>query len=118
MSAELNKNLIRYGLLIAAMPIWWPFVKTLWRDFNSALREEGGLFGTPPSGRELEEIRREKAKEPEQLVSEPWVKAGDLRSTRMRTPSNKAPKSAAPERRFRQATNKKPGGPGPGRRFR
>lgn len=81
---EVNRDLIRWLLLIALMPIGWPFLKALWRDFNGALREEGGLFGSPPSAREVEQIREEKKREPETLVSEPWIRPGEVRKPRLR----------------------------------
>src|SRR6188474_3414559 len=58
---EINKDILRWVLLIGAMPIWIPFLFTLWRDFNDALREDGGLLGSPPTGRELEQVRQELA---------------------------------------------------------
>jgi len=79
-----NREIIRWLLLIALLPIGWPFVKTLWVDFNNALREEGGLFGRTPSAREVEEIRAAKKNEPETLVSEPWVRPGQVRKPRLR----------------------------------
>lgn len=80
---EINKEILRWVLLISAMPIWLPFLITLWKDFNDALREEGGLIGEPPSPRELEEIRREKASKPDLLVNEPIIRAGDRRQPRL-----------------------------------
>ncbi len=95
---EINRDLIRWAILIGAAPIWWPFVKTLWLDFNRALREEGGLFGREPAGRELEILREERRKEPESLVSEPWVKPGDVRRPRLRSrgEQSRAGKTARP----------------------
>jgi len=81
---EGNREIIRWLILIALLPIGWPFVKTLWQDFNGALREEGGLFGRKPSAREVEEIRAEKEHEAETLVSEPWVRPGQVRKPRLR----------------------------------
>jgi hypothetical protein len=80
---ELNKEILRWVLMIGAAPIWLPFILTLWNDFNDALREEGGLLGEPPSPRELEKIRREKAERPELLVNEPIIRAGDRRRPRL-----------------------------------
>jgi hypothetical protein len=108
---EINRDLLRWILLIGATPIWWPFLRTLWKDFNAALREEGGLLGAPPSGRELEVIRREREQEPDTLTSEPLVRPGEHRMPRLQSPSAR-PQSAPPETR-------KPGfrsGPGPGPR--
>jgi hypothetical protein len=83
----IDKDILRWVLLIGATPIWLPFLRALWRDFNGALREEGGLMGSPPSPRELEAIRNERKSEPENLLSEPWVQPGDRRTTRMRAPA-------------------------------
>jgi hypothetical protein len=107
---EINRDLIRWLLLIALMPIGWPFLKALWQDFNGALREEGGLFGAPPSAREIEQIREEKKREPDTLVSEPWVRPGQVRKPRLRGRTDggdagpRAPRANAPRRgppRFR-----------------
>jgi len=87
---EINRELVRWLLLIALMPIGWPFLKALWKDFNEALREEGGLFGSQPSPREVAEILEEKKRKPETLVSEPWVRAGDVRKPRMRGGAGKS----------------------------
>jgi hypothetical protein len=81
---EINRDLVRWLILIALLPIGWPFVKALWKDFNGALREEGGLFGSQPPPREVARIREEKKREPETLVSEPWVKPGSVRKPRLR----------------------------------
>ncbi len=81
---ETNREIVRWLLLIALLPIGVPFVKTLWKDFNGALREEGGLFGRKPSARELEEIEATRKNEPETLVSEPWVRPGQVRKPRLR----------------------------------
>ena len=71
---ELDLELLRWILLIGAAPIWWPFLRTVWRDIDEALAEEGGIFGRTPSARELEEIRRRKAEQPDPLHSEPWAR--------------------------------------------
>ena len=97
---EINKDILRWVLLIGAMPIWVPFLFTLWRDFNDALREDGGLLGSPPTGRELEAIRKELAEKPDVLVSEPIVQPGDRRQPRLNAPSRRAP-AARQTPRFR-----------------
>jgi hypothetical protein len=58
---ELNKEILRWVLMIGAAPIWLPFVLTLWNDFNDALREEGGLLG---SRRRRASSRRSGARRP------------------------------------------------------
>jgi hypothetical protein len=80
---EINKEILRWVLMIGAAPIWVPFLLTLWNDFNEALKEDGGLMGEPPSVSELEIIRKEKALKPEVLVNEPIVRAGDRRTPRL-----------------------------------
>src|SRR5438552_18863603 len=86
----IDRDLLRWGLLIGAAPIWWPFLRALWRDFNAALREEGGLFGREPSAKEMEEMRHTGAKAPDTMVSEPWVRPGQHRAPRLRTPAARA----------------------------
>ena len=97
---EINKELLRWVLMIGAAPVWLPFLLTLWKDFNEALREDGGLIGEPPSPRELEAIRRERALKPDVLVNEPIVRPGDRRRPRMGgTPGRAGAQRPAP--RFR-----------------
>jgi len=109
---EINRDLVRWLILIALMPIGWPFLKALWKDFNGALREEGGLFGSQPSPREVQQIRAEKQREPETLVSEPWVRPGDVRKPRLR---GRADRSGAAPRSGAKPPGGSPNGP---RRFR
>ena len=93
---ELNKEILRWVLMIGAAPIWLPFLLTLWNDFNDALREDGGLLGDPPSPSELEVIRKEKASKPEMLVNEPIIRDGDRRRPRLE--GGNAPAAAGPVR--------------------
>ena len=101
----IDKDILRWVILIGATPIWLPFLRALWRDFNRALREEGGLLGSAPGPRELEAIREERRKEPQELTSEPRVQPGQRRQTRLRAPDARRPrgtgaagKSAAPRK--------------------
>jgi hypothetical protein len=84
---DINKDILRWVLLIAATPLWLPFLRILWRDFNRALEDEGGIFGKPPPAREADRIRREKASDPEVLVSERWARRGEQARPRMQSPS-------------------------------
>lgn len=97
---ELNKDILRWVLLIGATPIWLPFLRMLWRDFNKALREDGGLLGAPMSAKELEDLRAERQVEPESLTSEPWVRGNEHRAPRLKTPTSRPratlPSSAKP----------------------
>jgi hypothetical protein len=106
----IDRDILRWGLLIGATPIWWPFLRALWRDFNAALRDEGGLFGREPSAKEMEEARRTGTNEHDTLVSEPWVRPGEHRAPRLRTPGARPgpPRSAKPGAGFRG--NDKPRG--------
>lgn len=74
---EVNTELLRWILLLGAAPLWWPFLRTLWQDFDETLAEEGGVFGRPPGPKELERIRARKAGRPDPLISEPWAQAKD-----------------------------------------
>lgn len=76
----INKDILRWVLLLGAMPIWLPFLRILWKDFNRALEEEGGIFGRAPNARDRERIRRERMHEPDPLVSEPWARRGEPRA--------------------------------------
>lgn len=69
---EFNVNLpiVKYAILVLAAPVWWPFVKALWKEFNDILVEEGGLLGRTPDEDELREIRRRKARRESALVRE------------------------------------------------
>lgn len=87
---EFDKDLLRWVLLIGAAPIWWPFLLALWRDFNRALREDGGLMGAPLSQREIELLRNERAAGADSLHSEPIVRPGERRTTRLKSPGPRA----------------------------
>jgi hypothetical protein len=80
LTMELDTELLRWILLIGAAPLWWPFLRTLWRDFDDALAEEGGVFGRAPGPRELERIRARAAERPDPLISEPWARRDEPRS--------------------------------------
>lgn len=112
---DINLDLIKWVVLILGAPIWWPFVRDLWKDFNGALREEGGLLGSPPPRSEMERIRREKESEPEMLVSEPWARTRGGQRTRPAPGATRAGKtSGKPAARGRPAPRPAPGP----RRFR
>jgi hypothetical protein len=119
--SEWNREILRWVLLIGAAPIWWPFLRTLWRDFNAALAEEGGLFGRPPGPRERERLRLEREKAPATLTHEPWVRAGQRRKTRLAAPgrASRARPAAPGSARPSDATSGGPSSGGPrGPRFR
>jgi hypothetical protein len=98
---EFDKEILRWVILIGAAPVWIPFLFTLWRDFNDALRLDGGLLGSPPTGRNLDIALKELAEKPDVLISEPIVRPGDLKHPRLNSPSRRAPVATHREPRFR-----------------
>ena len=97
--SDLNKDILRWVLLIGSVPIWWPFLRTLWRDFNDALLSEGGLFGRKPSARELERLEAERGEQTETLNSEPYVRPGERRIPRLARGARRAPTRASTDSR-------------------
>jgi hypothetical protein len=75
--SDLNKSLIKYGLLILTSPIWYPFLKAVWQELNLALRADGGLLGKLPSPREREQLERGFDPEDDPLVNVPIRRAGE-----------------------------------------
>ena len=69
-----ESTLFKYAVLLAMMPLWWPFLRALWDDLNESLREEGGLLGQPPSAELIQRMRLERRNQPELMVSEPLAK--------------------------------------------
>ncbi len=67
----MNSDILKILIVVLGMPIWMPFVKALWREFNRAMREDGGLFGPSPSPLQRAEIVRELSREEDPLVNEP-----------------------------------------------
>ena len=108
---EFDKEFLRWLLMIGAAPIWAPFILTLWRDFNRALREEGGLFGREPGPHLIEKLRRERAGEPDLLLSEPWVRHGERRRPSLGAGGRSVPPPPSPKPRFRSGPAS--GGPRP-----
>lgn len=70
MDFNVNTPLVKYAILVLAAPLWWPFFKALWKEFNDILVEEGGLLGRTPDEDELRAIQREKARRESALVRE------------------------------------------------
>lgn len=67
---SVNTPGVKYAILLLATPLWLPFAKALWQEFNEILAEEGGLLGRPPDEEELREIRGKKARRESALVRE------------------------------------------------
>lgn len=65
------KEIIKYVVLIGALPVVIPFIKALVIDLLQAFELDGGLLGEPPMGDRLEKLKKERAQRPDPLVSEP-----------------------------------------------
>lgn len=66
-----TKEIIKFVLVIGALPWVIPFARLLIRDLLLAFEEDGGLLGPPPSPQKLKEIRKAKRSRPDPLVNEP-----------------------------------------------
>jgi hypothetical protein len=108
--ASLNTELVKYGILIAAAPWWVPFVKALWNELNASLREEGGLFGAPPSAQELERMNRDQGAFVTSMVHEPRPDRPRARGQRNAQPSASAPRHAPRSSAAGRATPARPRG--------
>lgn len=69
----MNTTLLKILVIILGAPLWMPFLRALWEEFNEALREEGGLLGREPNPKELERIELSEGVRPDPLVHEPWA---------------------------------------------
>lgn len=69
------QTILKFAVIAALSPIWWPIIKTLYREIELALLEEGGLLGRPPTPDELKEKRAKYGEYENPLVSEPWAHA-------------------------------------------
>ena len=58
-STDAGFEVLKYILLFGSMPLWVPFAKALWEEFQLALRADGGLAGRELSSRESETVERE-----------------------------------------------------------
>ena len=67
---NVNTPIVKYAILLASAPVWWPFLRELWNEFNDILAEEGGLLGRTPPEHEIRRIRAEKARRESALVRE------------------------------------------------
>jgi hypothetical protein len=99
----LNTEWFKYTLVIVTSPIWWPFVRELWKEFNDILAEEGGLLGRKPTEEELAGIRRRRAVQEAALVRE---LREEERQGRGRS------RSSGPRQAFGASELRRPGGAG------
>lgn len=84
--SDLNKSLIKYGILLLTSPIWFPFLKAVWEEINLALRADGGLFGKLPSRRDRVELERTSSLDEDPLVNVPIRAPGE--AAPMRKPAD------------------------------
>jgi hypothetical protein len=71
------------GILLLS-PLWVPVARALWRDAEDALREEGGVFGRPPTARELARLEERFGKYETPLVNVLREDAAVARERRLR----------------------------------
>jgi len=92
---ELQNLFIKGVFVLLASPLWFPLVKAVWEEFNEAMADEGGVFGRPPSPRELEKIEKERQLKPEPLIHEPWSTREEQRNEARRASAAPRAKGAA-----------------------
>jgi hypothetical protein len=91
---NLNSEFAKLGILAVLSPLWWPFLRELWKEMNDALSEEGGILGRPRSVED--EKRQQDYRSP--LVSTPFrdpvhrmrAEASSQRSSQPGTPGSPA----------------------------
>jgi hypothetical protein len=71
LASGLNSEPVKYAIVALTAPLWIPFVRSLYRTLDDALRDEGGLFGEAPSPEKLREIDRERGPAKGALTSTP-----------------------------------------------
>lgn len=68
----MNEDTIyRIITLVLMAPLWMPVIKALYKDFQGALWEEGGLFGRPPGKKKLQKLSERYGDYESPLVNEP-----------------------------------------------
>lgn len=71
LAIALNSEPVKYAILALTAPLWIPFFKALWHTLNDGLREEGGLFGHPPTEEQLRELETKFGPAASSLISVP-----------------------------------------------
>jgi hypothetical protein len=61
---------LKIAVLVVLAPFWWPVLKAIYADLNTAMWREGGLFGKPPAGAELDRLMRSAPRPTQTLLSE------------------------------------------------
>lgn len=82
---------IKLLILLALAPYWWPVLKALYADFQGALADEGGLFGSDPTPRQLAELREKYRDYESPLINESYEEALARRRARPMRDSSSAP---------------------------
>jgi hypothetical protein len=75
MALHLNTDAVKYALVALSSPFWLPFAKALLKEFNDALRDEGGLLGRAPTKAELQKLEAAHGKFESPMLSERWEDA-------------------------------------------
>ncbi len=81
---ETGFDFLKWGLVLVAWPIWAPFAKALWKEFQRAMRPEGGLTGPVPSAGERRRIEAQVAQEELSQVHESLAHHKARLTTRVR----------------------------------
>jgi len=91
LALALNTEYFKYVILVLLAPFWIPFFRSLWRTLNDSLREEGGLFGRPPTDEQLKALEAQFGNPGDHLTSSPKRFAGDeARQQRTRSRAGRA----------------------------
>ena len=98
MKFQLNTEPIKYAVIVLSMPFWLPFFRALLREFNDALRDEGGLLGRAPTPRELKKLNAALGKFESPMLSERGI---DVRRNAPTSTAAQRATGAKPRRGFR-----------------
>jgi hypothetical protein len=69
---SLNSEPVKWVLILASAPLWLPFFRALWKDWNDSLRDEGGLLGLTPTTAELSQLDKQRGKHRSTMLSVTW----------------------------------------------
>lgn len=93
---SLNSEPVKYALIALTIPLWWPFVRELWKELNASLRDEGGILGAQLSDKEIERLNRAQGRRDSPLVSETWDEHENGGKPTARGPAMGTPARARP----------------------
>lgn len=88
-------------VVVILTPAWLPVLKELYKEIDSSLAEEGGIFGDAPDADEAKALVRKRRIAGESLISVPHGQEGKAKSPGRPAPRPGAKRgpSAAPKRR-------------------